>query len=91
MDRIRDIADPILAYWQLRMVRHPVIGLPLWVPFGLGLNQISTRSGFNFETANKIAAISFNFFPHGELVFTPPKDYRLPSGLQQNKGQLFLQ
>jgi len=70
VDRVRQIADSILEYWQLRMVRHPVIGLPLWVPFGLGLNQISTRSGINFETANKIASISFNFFPNGNLVAT---------------------
>jgi serine protease Do len=39
--------------WQLRMVRHPTAGVPLWVPFGVGFNQIPTRSGINFENANK--------------------------------------
>ena len=36
IDRIHGIADQILAYWRLQLVRHPVAGLPLWVPFGLG-------------------------------------------------------
>jgi serine protease Do len=70
IDRIHGIADQILAYWRLQLVRHPVAGLPLWVPFGLGVNQIRTRSGFDFETANKVAAISFNFFPNGDLHAT---------------------
>jgi hypothetical protein len=51
---MHQIADPILAYWQLRMVRLPALGLPLWVPFGLSLNQIPTRSGIDFENSNKI-------------------------------------
>ncbi len=70
IDRVRQIADPILAYWQLKLVRHPIAGLPLWAPFGVGFNQIRTRSGIDFETANKIAAISFNFFPSGRLGLT---------------------
>jgi serine protease Do len=70
IDRMRQIADPILAYWQLTPVRHPVAGLPLWVPFGVGFDQIQTRSGLDFETANKIAAISFKFFPNGDLRAT---------------------
>ena len=70
IDRVRQIADPILTYWQLKAVRHPIAGLPLWVPFGVGFNQIRTRSGFDFENANKIAAISFNFFPNGDLRAT---------------------
>jgi hypothetical protein len=70
IDRMHQIADPILAYWQLRMVRLPALGLPLWVPFGLSLNQISTRSGIDFENSNKIAAVSFNFFPGGNLAAT---------------------
>jgi serine protease Do len=70
IDRARQIANPILAYWQLKPVRHPVTGLPLWVPFGVGFNQIRTRSGLDFETANKIAAISFNFFPNGDLLLS---------------------
>jgi serine protease Do len=70
IDRMRQIADPILAYWQLKPVRHPIAGLPLWVPFGVGFDQIQTRSGLDFETANKIAAISFNFFPNGDLRAT---------------------
>jgi serine protease Do len=69
-ERIRQIADPILAYWQLKPVRHPIAGLPLWVPLGVGFNQNRTRSGINFENANKIAAISFNFFPKGDLRAT---------------------
>jgi serine protease Do len=36
----------------------------------VGFNQIRTRSGLDFETANKIAAISFNFFPNGDLRTT---------------------
>jgi hypothetical protein len=36
----------------------------------VGFNQIRTRSGLDFETANKIAAISFNFFPNGDLRAT---------------------
>jgi serine protease Do len=70
IDRMRQIADPILAYWQLKPVRHPIAGLPLWVPMGVGFNQIETRSGLDFETANKIASISFNFFPNGDLRAT---------------------
>ena len=70
IDRTRQIADPILAYWQLKRVRHPIAGLPLWAPFGVGLNQIRTRSGINFETANNIAAISFNLFPNDDLRAT---------------------
>jgi serine protease Do len=70
LDRMRQIADPILAYWQLKPVRHPIARLPLWVPFGVGFDQIQTRSGLDFETANKIAAISFNFFPNGDLRAT---------------------
>src|SRR3984893_1007224 len=70
IDRARQIADPILAYWQLKPVRHPIAGLPVWVPFGVGFNQIRTRSGLDFETANKITAISFNFFPNGDLRAT---------------------
>jgi serine protease Do len=70
MDRIRQIADPILVYWQLSMVRHPIAGLPLWVPFGVGFNQIPTRSGVDFESPNKLASISFNFFPNGNLGST---------------------
>jgi SAM-dependent methyltransferase len=58
IDRMRQIANPILSYWQLKLVRHPITGLPLWVPLGVGFNQIRTRSGLDFETANKIAAIS---------------------------------
>jgi serine protease Do len=68
--RMRQIADPILVYWQLKPVRHPIAGLPLWVPMGVGFNQIETRSGLDFETANKIASISFNFFPNGDLRAT---------------------
>jgi hypothetical protein len=52
------------------MVRHPVIGLPLWVPLGVGFDQIPTRSGIDFENANKIASISFNFYPGGNLGST---------------------
>lgn len=70
IDRIHEIADPTLAYWQLRMVRHPAVGLPLWVPLGVGFNQIPTRSGIDFENANKIASLSFNFFPNGNLGST---------------------
>src|ERR1700730_5010236 len=70
IDRMRQIADPILAHWQLKPVRHPTAGLPLWVPVGVGFNQIRTRSGIDFETASKIAAISFNFFPNGDLRAT---------------------
>lgn len=70
INRIREIADPILAYWQLRMIRHPAVGPPLWVPFGVGFNQIQTRSGIDFENSNKIASISFNFFPNGNLGST---------------------
>jgi serine protease Do len=70
IDRMRQIANPILAYWQFKRVRHPIAGLPLWVPFGVGFDQFQTRSGFDFETANKVAAISFNFFPNGDLRAT---------------------
>jgi serine protease Do len=70
INRIREIADPILAYWQLRMIRHPAVGPPLWIPFGVGFNQIQTRSGIDFENSNKIASISFNFFPNGNLRST---------------------
>jgi serine protease Do len=70
IERIRQTADPILAYWQLQPVRHPIAGLLLWVPFGVGFNQVRTRSGIDFESANKIAAISFNFFPKGDLRAT---------------------
>jgi serine protease Do len=70
IERIRQTADPILAYWQLKPVRHPIAGLPLWVPVGVGFNQVRTRSGINFENTNKIAAISFNFFPKGDLRAT---------------------
>jgi serine protease Do len=70
IDRIHQIADPILTYWQLRLVRHPAAGLPLWVPSGVGFNQIQTRSGIEFENSNKIASISFNFFPNGNLRST---------------------
>jgi serine protease Do len=70
IDRVRQIADPILAYWQLQAVRHPITGLPLWVPFGVGFNQNRTRSGIDFENVNKIAAISFNFFPNRSLGST---------------------
>src|SRR3984893_8443299 len=70
IDRIRQIADPILAHWQLKPVRHPIAGLPLWVPLGVGFNQIRTRSGIDFENANKVASISFNFFPSGRLGLT---------------------
>ena len=69
-ERIRQTADPILAYWQLKPVRHPIAGLPLWVPVGVGFNQIRTRSGIDFGNATKIAAISFNFFPNGSLDLT---------------------
>jgi hypothetical protein len=34
------------------------------------LNQIPTRSGIDFENSNKIAAVSFNFFPGGNLAAT---------------------
>jgi serine protease Do len=37
---------------------------------GPGLNQIRKRSGIDFENTNKIAAISFNFFPKGDLRVT---------------------
>jgi serine protease Do len=78
IDRLHQIADPILSYWQLRMVRHPAVGLPLWVPFGLGLNQIPTKSGIDFENANKIAAVSFNFFPDGDLASTYSRLLNVP-------------
>ena len=70
IDRARQFADPILAYWQLKLVRHPIAGLPLWVPFGVSLNQIRTRTGIDFENANKVASISFNFFPSGRVALT---------------------
>ncbi len=70
IDRVRQIADPILLYWQLQPVRHPIAGLPLWVPFGVGFNQTRTRSGINFENTNKIAVISFNLIPKGDLRAT---------------------
>ncbi|MGI8569505.1 MAG: peptidoglycan-binding domain-containing protein [Methylocella sp.] len=70
IDRIHQIADPILAYWHLKPVRHPIAGLSLWVPVGVGFDQIRTRSGIDFENTNKIAAISFNFFPKGDLRAT---------------------
>jgi hypothetical protein len=41
-----------------------------WVPYGVGLNQISTASGIDFENANRIASISFNFFPNRSLSAT---------------------
>jgi serine protease Do len=87
IERIRQTADPILAYWQLQPVRHPIAGLPLWVPSGVGFNQIRTRSGIDFETANKIAAISFNFFPKGDLRVTHSRLLNV-AGLQPSYSKI---
>lgn len=65
--RLRLIANPILTYWRLTMVRHPVVGLPLWIPVGVRLKQISTRRGLDFENRNKTVAVSFDFFRNGDL------------------------
>jgi hypothetical protein len=35
-----------------------------------GTQQIPTKSGLDFENANRIASISFNFFPNGHLRST---------------------
>jgi hypothetical protein len=64
------MADPILAYWQLKPVRHPIAGLPLWVPFGVGSIKFERSPALILKPQTKIAAISFNFFPNGNLRAT---------------------
>jgi hypothetical protein len=48
IDRIRQIADPILSYWQLKLVRHPITGFAtlgsLWG--GVQSNSNAVRSRF---------------------------------------------
>lgn len=61
LKRIREKADPILLRWDLKEVRHPTTGTPLWVPAGLGLDVKKTDTGLNFEYKDEAVLIAFDF------------------------------
>ena len=59
-------ASPLLQQWGLKEISHPAVASRLWVPAGIGLNQLSTKSGYSFTSSSGIA-ISFDYYPGSSL------------------------
>src|ERR671933_2746605 len=62
IERIHEKADPVLLGWDLKEVRHPTIGTPLWVPAGLPLDVEKTKVGLNLKSKDSSILIVFDFF-----------------------------
>lgn len=64
---LAQVASPLLQQWGLKEISHPVAASRLWVPAGIGLSQIPTKSGYSFASSSGIA-ISFDYYPGSNLT-----------------------
>lgn len=68
IDKLKALADPVLRMWALKPVRHPMAGVLLWVPSGLGLVAKRTRTGVEYtRPADDALRITFDHFSKFDL------------------------
>ncbi|MGE5512075.1 MAG: trypsin-like peptidase domain-containing protein [Bacteroidota bacterium] len=62
LDKLQALAAPVLRMWALKPVRHPMAGLTLWVPSGLGLAEQKTSNGFEYSLPDNALRITFDHY-----------------------------
>jgi serine protease Do len=67
LDKLVDVAAPILSTYGFRAIPHPTRGHPIWVPIGLGLVAKRDTDGLNWTNAQRSVAMSYSYFPNTDL------------------------
>ncbi len=64
--QLKEVADPLLSAWGLKLFKHPVSGSPLWVPAGLNLEAETTENGVLFKSPR--FEVAFRYLPRATLA-----------------------
>jgi S1-C subfamily serine protease len=67
LDRLIEVAAPILSTYGFRSIPHPTRGHPIWVPVGLGLVAKRDADGLNWTNAQRSISMSYSYFPSTDL------------------------
>lgn len=66
--RLRAVAGPKLAMWNMRLVAHPFRSTAIWVPVGLGLTSERTPRGLEFKDRSGRFSLAYNYLPNVSLA-----------------------
>jgi serine protease Do len=64
LDKLIDIAAPMLNMWEFQGVGHPDRGRPIWVPFGLGLQVERVDGGVRWRDAYRRVSLLYTYKPN---------------------------
>jgi serine protease Do len=64
VQRLMGIALPMLDTWGFQTVSHPLRGIPLWVPLGLGLVVTRNEFGLHYEDPQGRLMLDFTTVPN---------------------------
>jgi serine protease Do len=62
VNRLLRVANPVLAAWGLREIRHPVRNVPIWVPMGLGLVSTRSSEGLEFRDPGRRVLLDYKYY-----------------------------
>ena len=63
MDRLLAVGGSYLNRWGFEKVQHPAVGVPLWVPFGIGLTQEKIGTGLKFSNKPTGVILTYDYYP----------------------------
>jgi len=68
--KLHQIADPLLAEWNLSPLRDGTTGIPLWVPRPAGSTQVRTNNGENVTTQDGALKVHYKYLKGARLDTT---------------------
>ena len=64
LDKLIDVAAPMLNMWEFQSVGHPDHGRPIWVPFGLGLQVERVDGGIRWRDVYRRVSLLYTYKPN---------------------------
>jgi len=68
--KLHQIADPLLAGWNLSPLEDDATGIPLWVPRPAGSSQVRTKDGTNVATQDGALKVHYKYLKGARLEST---------------------
>ena len=62
VNRLFRVANPVLAMWGLREIKHPTRNVTLWVPMGLGLSSSRSSDGLEFRDPGRRVLLDYKYY-----------------------------